>query len=140
VDFRKVHDGLRALVRDQVQDNPLLGDMFVFRNGAKDRMKLLRRDQNGHWLLYRRLEEGTFRFNVTGVGERVEIERARLAMISEGMEWRGARTPSHHTSPFDIGRRDGMPGDLRHDVDAPRALAFAHRAVVDEYRQTIRSR
>jgi transposase len=36
VDFRKAHDGLCALVRDQFGDDPFAGDVFVFHNGAKD--------------------------------------------------------------------------------------------------------
>ena len=64
VDFRKAHDGLCALVRDQIRDDPFSGDVFVFHNGPKDRVKLLLWDRNGFWLLYKRLEQGTFPFAV----------------------------------------------------------------------------
>ena len=107
VDFRKAHDGLCALVRDTFGDDPFSGDVFVFHNGAKDRVKLLLWDRNGFWLLYKRLEQGTFPFDVSGEGERVEIERARLAMILEGMEWRSARKSLHYASIVDIQKRDG---------------------------------
>ena len=63
VDFRKAHDGLCAVVRDTFQDDPFSGDVFVFHNVAKDRVKLLLWDRNGFWLLYKRLEKGTFPFN-----------------------------------------------------------------------------
>lgn len=52
VDFRKAHDGLCAIIRDQFRDDPFSGDVFVFHNGAKDRVKLLLWDRNGLWLLY----------------------------------------------------------------------------------------
>ena len=107
VDFRRAHDGLCALVRDAFGDDPFSGDVFVFHNGAKDRVKLLLWDRNGFWLLYKRLEQGTFPFDVSGEGERVEIERARLAMILEGMEWRSARKSLHYASIVDIQKRDG---------------------------------
>lgn len=104
VDFRKAHDGLCALVRDTFHDDPFSGDVFVFHNGAKDRIKLLLWDRNGFWLLYKRLEKGTFPFDVRGEGARVEIERAQLAMLLEGMEWKRARKSSHFASRFDIQR------------------------------------
>jgi transposase len=104
VDFRKAHDGLCALVRDQFQDDPFSGDVFVFHNRTRDRIKLLLWDRNGFWLLYKRLEKGTFPFDVRGEGARVEIERAQLAMLLEGMEWKRARKSSHFASRFDIQR------------------------------------
>ena len=107
VDFRKAHDGLCALVRDEFGDDPFSGDVFVFHNRAKDRVKLLLWDRNGFWLLYKRLEQGTFPFEAGGEGQRVEIERARLAMILEGMEWQRTRKSSHYTNRFDIQKRDG---------------------------------
>ena len=107
VDFRKAHDGLCALVRDTFGDDPFSGDVFVFHNGARDRIKLLLWDRNGFWLLYKRLEQGTFPFAVPEEGARVEITRAQLAMLLEGLEWKSARKSSHHTSTVDIVKRDG---------------------------------
>jgi len=107
VDFRRAHDGLCAIVRDQFHDDPFTGDAFVFHNRAKDRIKLLVWDRNGFWLLYKRLEQGTFPFTVRGEGGRVEIERAQLMMLLEGMEWTGAKKSSRFASVFDIQGRDG---------------------------------
>ncbi|OGR93859.1 MAG: hypothetical protein A2V88_13085 [Elusimicrobia bacterium RBG_16_66_12] len=112
VDFRRAHDGLCALVRDQLQDDPFSGDLFVFHNGAKDRIKLLVWDRNGFWLLYKRLEKGRFPFDVRGDGARgdgarVEIERAQLSMMLEGIDWKSAKRSLRFTSTFDIKGRDG---------------------------------
>lgn len=106
VDFRKAHDGLCALVRDEFEDDPFSGDLFVFHNGAKDRVKLLVWDRNGFWLLYKRLEKGTFPFDVRGDGARVEIDRAQLSMLLEGIEWRQVRKSLHYTSAVRIQDRD----------------------------------
>ena len=54
VDFRKAHDGLCAIVRQQFLEDPFAGDVFVFFNRARDRIKLLLWDRNGFWLFYRR--------------------------------------------------------------------------------------
>ena len=83
------------------------GAVFVFHNIANDRIKLLVWDRNGFWLLYKRLEQGTFPFAVRGDGTRVEIEHAQLAMLLEGMEWNNARKSSHLSRTFDRHGRDG---------------------------------
>ena len=107
VDFRKAHDGLCAIVRDQFEDDPFSGDLFVFHNGAKDRLKLLYWDQNGFWLLYKRLEQGRFPFDVRRAGARVEIDRAQLSMMLEGIDWQNAKRSSRFTRAFDIKSRHG---------------------------------
>lgn len=106
VDFRKAHDGLCAVIRDQFGDDPFSGDVFAFFNRAKDRIKLLVWDRNGFWLLYKRLEKGTFPFAVSGPG-RVEIEPAQLAMLLAGIEWKNAKKFSRFSSSFAITKRDG---------------------------------
>ncbi len=105
VDFRKAHDGLCSIIRDQFGDDPFSGDVFAFFNRAKDRIKLVVWDRNGFWLCYKRLETGTFPFAVSGAG-RVEIEQGQLAMILEGIEWKNARKYSQFSSRFVITRRN----------------------------------
>ena len=106
VDFRKAHDGLCAVIRDQFKDDPFSGDVFAFFNRAKDRIKLVVWDRNGFWLLYKRLEKGTFPFAVSGEG-RIEIEQSHLAMILEGIEWKKAKKSLQFSSRIAITHRDG---------------------------------
>jgi transposase len=47
VDFRKSHDGLAALVRQVLGEDPLSGSLFVFANKRADRLKLLYRNCDG---------------------------------------------------------------------------------------------
>lgn len=110
IDFRKAHDGLCAIVRNEYRDDPFLGDVFVFWNKARDRIKLLLWDRNGFWLLYKRLERGTFPFDVRGDGARVEITRAQLAMILEGIDGRSAKIASHFATPLAIRSRGAADG------------------------------
>ena len=102
VDFRKAHDGLCAIIRDGFEDDPFSGDVFAFFNRARDRIKLLVWDRNGFWLFYKRLERGTFPLDVRGHGERIEISRAQLTMILEGIDGRSVRISSHYTPSVDI--------------------------------------
>ena len=60
VDMRKSFDGLCGLVHTQLESDPLSGDVFIFINRRRDRIKLLCWDRTGFVLYYKRLEQGTF--------------------------------------------------------------------------------
>lgn len=61
-DLRKAFDGLAALVRQSLQQDPLSGSLYVFCNRRHDRIKILFWEPGGYWLCTRRLERGTFRW------------------------------------------------------------------------------
>ena len=86
VDFRKAHDGLIAIVRDEFGDDPFDGSVFVFLNRKRDRVKVLHWDRDGFWLHYKRLESGTYVLKIEGVGSRAEITRPQLMMLLEGID------------------------------------------------------
>ena len=50
VDFRKGIDGLAAVCRQKLREQPLSGAVFVFRNRAGTALKLLVYDGQGFWL------------------------------------------------------------------------------------------
>jgi len=58
VDFRKGVDALAALCRDQWQQDPFSGTLYVFHNRAATALKLLVYDGNGFWLCLRRFSSG----------------------------------------------------------------------------------
>ena len=47
-DMRKSYNGLSALVKNALQDNPLSGEMFVFVNRRQNQMKILSFDRSGY--------------------------------------------------------------------------------------------
>lgn len=110
VDFRKAHDGLCAIVRDGFGADPFTGDFFLFFNKERDRIKLLVWDRNGFWLLYKRLEKGTFPIDVRGDEPRVELTRAQLAMLLEGIDARRVKTSSHFATSVVIKGRGATDG------------------------------
>src|SRR6202795_3144225 len=84
-DMRKSFDSLAELVRQQLLSDPLSGQLFVFRNKRGDRVKLLYWDEDGFVILYKRLEEGTFRFPQAQAAS-VEIRAADLQMLLDGVD------------------------------------------------------
>lgn len=105
VDFRNGFDGLCAIVREQFRDDPLSGHLFLFFNRRRDRIKILVWDQNGFWLLYKRLERGTFE-RIAGSGARIEIDRARLAMLLDGIETKSSKIRTQFVREVRIASRD----------------------------------
>ena len=59
-DMRKSFDGLSAVVQNALGSNPLNGDVFIFINRRRDKIKLLHWQGISFTLYYKRLEEGTF--------------------------------------------------------------------------------
>ena len=85
VDFRKQIDGLVLLISGHLQMNPTSGQLFLFRNRGKNKIKLLWWDRNGFWLFYKRLERGLFQFPVFS-GETIELSRDQLSWLLSGLD------------------------------------------------------
>jgi transposase len=59
-DMRKSFDSLGGLVQDHLGQSPMNGEVFVFINKARNKIKLLHWSGSGFVLYYKRLESGTF--------------------------------------------------------------------------------
>ncbi len=57
-DFRRGIDGLSALCRQRLGEDPFSGSIFVFRNRRGTSLKLLCYDGQGFWLCQKRLSQG----------------------------------------------------------------------------------
>jgi transposase len=89
-DLRRSVDGLSVLVRETLRLDPFSGHLFLFRNRRADRLKILVWDRSGFWVLYKRLERGTFAWPLgEGVGP-LEMKAVDLMLLLSGVE-RGAR-------------------------------------------------
>ena len=104
-DMRCSFDGLAALVQTHLGQDPLSGDLFVFRSKRGDRVKLLYWCEDGYALWYKRLEEGTFAWpNLEGartkVGEHgLTLRPAELAMLLDGIELRDVKRRPRYQRP-----------------------------------------
>ena len=62
VNMNKSFDGLSYLVQEVFKQEATSGQLFIFRNRACDKIKVLYWDRTGFVQWYKRLEKGCFRF------------------------------------------------------------------------------
>jgi transposase len=86
IDFRKGADGLVALVRETLGQDPFSGTIFVFRAKRADRIKIVAWDGSGLVLLWKRLEHGAFRWPPITDGT-MRLTSSQLAALVDGMDW-----------------------------------------------------
>jgi transposase len=86
-DLRRGFTGLSALVQTKLEQNPLSGQVFIFRGRRGDLVKLIWFDGDGLCLFAKRLERGCFVWPQATEGS-VSLTRAQLSMLLEGIDWR----------------------------------------------------
>jgi transposase len=62
VDFRKGIDGLAAVCRNKLDQDPYQGALFIFRNRTGSSIRVLGYDGQGFWLCTKRLSTGKFQW------------------------------------------------------------------------------
>lgn len=90
-DMRKGFSGLGGLVRQHMGHDLMSGDVFIFVNRRRDRIKLLMWDATGFALYYKQLESGTFELPECHGEQSAELRWAELAMMLEGIELKSAK-------------------------------------------------
>ena len=86
-DMRNGFDGLAAIVKVALTEDPYSGQLFVFRGRRGDRVKILWYDGDGLCLFAKRLERSKFVWPRATSGV-VSLSPAQLAMLIEGIDWR----------------------------------------------------
>ena len=89
-DMRKTYNGLSAMVKNVLDDNPLDGNLYVFINKRRTQMKILFFDRNGYAIWSKRLEQGQFVFEPGGDTKRC-LNFAQLQCLLEGIELNNTR-------------------------------------------------
>jgi transposase len=85
VDFRKGIDGLGAVCRQRLGDNPLEGAVYVLRNRAGTSLKLLLYDGQGYWMRIKSLSKGRFSWWPNSADARVPLSARALIILT----WHG---------------------------------------------------
>ena len=84
-DMRKSFDGLSALVRNALQEDPTSGHLFVFINRKRTQMKVLYFDRSGYCLWSKRLERGRFQSCSSG-DDKALLSWTQLKLLLEGID------------------------------------------------------
>jgi len=81
--MRKQFDGLVAIVRNELREDPLSGSLFVFVNRRRNYLKLVYWDRTGFCLFAKRLERG--RFSLPGDAEAFELSEQAFRLLLDGI-------------------------------------------------------
>ncbi len=89
-DMRKSFDGLAAVVRNHLGEDPSSRTLYVFSNRKRDLIKLLYWDGNGFWVLAKRLEKGTFSWpsSLERGADKLRLKPEALEMLLSGIDLR----------------------------------------------------
>jgi transposase len=96
-DMRKSFRGLIALVKNQLQEDPLSGHLFVFINKRKTYMKVLYYSQGGFCIWMKKLTQGQFAF--VEQAENKSMSWQELQWLIEGIEVEKVRYRKRYQLP-----------------------------------------
>lgn len=97
-DMRRSFNGLSAMVKHTLKDNPLSGHLYVFVNAKRTMIKVLFFDRNGYAIWSKRLEQGQF---VIGATHEIKqtLSFAQLQCLLEGIDISNARRYKRFSLP-----------------------------------------
>lgn len=97
-DMRCGFDRLALLARSVTGQDPLGGQLFLFRSRRADRLKILLWEGDGYLLWYKRLEQGLFKLpRVQDQATSLQLKPSELAMLLEGIDLSSVRRSRRYT-------------------------------------------
>ncbi len=97
-DMRKSFDGLSALAKNALGENPISSELFVFVNRRGNQLKILYFDRSGYCLWCKRLEQGRFMVRESAEGKRL-LNFTALKLLLEGIEIKKYRQYKRYQHP-----------------------------------------
>jgi transposase len=97
VDMRRSFDGLYALTRQELGEDPMSGSLYAFINRRATQIKVLYWDRTGFCVWAKRLERGRFVSDWGRVSTQ-EMDWTGLKLLLEGIEPRVVRRRYRHTA------------------------------------------
>jgi transposase len=100
-DMRRGFPGLSGQVQSTLQQDPLRGHLFLFRNRRRDRIKILFWDGDGYAIYYKQLARGTFEIPVPQDPSApvVQIRASELSMLLDGIQLQGRKRRPRYQRP-----------------------------------------
>lgn len=108
VDFRKGIEGLAAICRNKLEEDPLSGAIFIFTNRRKTSLKILLYDGNGFWLCQKRFSKNKLAWWPTSEAKQFPLTSSQFhILLAQGnpqttltpSDWRSVTPPTHHAHP-----------------------------------------
>lgn len=93
-DLRKSFHGLVALTEEELKQDPLSGDLFVFLNRRRDRIKILYWAETGYCIWYQQLQQGTYEIPEPESLDQtttLKVTRSQLSLILDGIDLSSVR-------------------------------------------------
>lgn len=84
-DMRKSYDGLSAMVKGVLHDDPLSGALFVFVNRKRTQLKCLYFEDDGYCIWSKRLERGQYRVRWDAAAK-ASIDLGMLKLLIDGID------------------------------------------------------
>lgn len=117
--MRKSFDGLSGLVRNELDRDPLSGDVFIFINRRRNQIRLLAWDTDGFALYSKRLERGTYELptppltsmsgrpvpgakspaSPSGGRASMQLSAQQLRLLMDGIVLQSVRTRKRYSRP-----------------------------------------
>ena len=85
VDLRGSFNRLYGYVVEHLMGDPLSGNLFLFTNRRRNRIKILWFDGSGLWICAKRLERGRFTWPVSEQGQ-VNLRGEEFSALIHGLE------------------------------------------------------
>lgn len=95
VDMRRSYDGLYAIARHAMQQDPLAGHLFAFINRRATQIKVLYFDRTGWCIWAKRLEQGRLLSDWNKLATQ-EMDITQLKLLLEGIEVKRVRHRYRH--------------------------------------------
>jgi transposase len=102
-DMLKSFDGLSGLVRNQLDRDPLSGEVYVFLNRDRSIIKLLVWDRSGFSIFSKRLEQGSFEKPISDdKAAGLSLNWEQLVLILEGISLKSVQRRKRFAMPVPV--------------------------------------
>lgn len=101
-DMRKSFDSLCGVVQNQLGLSPVNGDVYVFINKTRNKIKLLHWAGSGFVLYYKRLESGTFEHPQYDIETgSYQMTYSQMVMLVDGISIKNIERKKHYELPVE---------------------------------------
>ncbi len=100
-DMRKSFDGLSGIIQNILSENPCSGDVFIFINKKRNKVKLLHWQGISFVLYYKRLEEGTFELPQYDIDSgSITLNYSQIVMLIDGLSIKNIKKRKQYVPGF----------------------------------------